>query len=81
MLNILVVESWEIVGIVSDPETPNTVLPLNKFAGVKSETAVRETVPPLVYPAGIVTVPALVEIVPLVSPLFAILPVSEPLPL
>ena len=40
--------------------------------------AARETVPPEVYPAGMVTVPALVEMVPLVDPLSAIDPETDP---
>jgi hypothetical protein len=77
---ILVVLDWLIVGSVALPLTPNIVLPLTIELATQSVTAEAaiETVPPEVYPAGIVTVPDFVLIVPLVLPLFAMLPLIEP---
>ena len=71
---------WLIVGSVALPLTPNIVLPLTIELATQSVTADAwiETVPPEVYPAGIVTVPDFVLIVPLVLPLFAMLPLIEP---
>ena len=81
MERIFVVPSCDTVGTVRLPDTPSTVFPLNRFALVRSVTAedLMDTVPPDVYPVGMDTVPDLVEISPLVEPLFAILPLTEPL--
>ena len=79
MLNIFVVPSCETVGRVRDPETPRMLFPLKMFPATQSVTFVSDTVPPDVYPAGMETVPAFVPIVPLVEPLFAIDPLTEPL--
>lgn len=80
MVSTLVVEFCDMLGKVALPLTPRMVLPLTIELATQSETADDEieTVPPEVYPAGIVTVPALVLIVPLVLPLFAMLPETDP---
>ena len=80
MLNIFVVLSCEMVGSARDPDTPRIVTPELMLLAVILDCSVEliATVPPVVYPAGIVTVPALVLIVPLVEPLFAIDPETDP---
>jgi hypothetical protein len=79
-VRILVVLDWLMLGKVALPATPRMVLPLMIEDATQSVTADAciETVPPEVYPAGIVTVPDFVEIVPLVLPLSAMLPLIEP---
>ena len=81
MLNIFVELSCEMVGSARDPATPRSVTPLLMLLAITLACSVELmlTVPPEVYPAGIVTVPALVDIVPLVLPLFAMLPLTSPL--
>lgn len=80
MLRIFVVLSWLMLGRESVPETPRILTPLLMFDAMIFACSVElmPTVPPDVYPAGIVTVPAFVLIVPLVEPLFAMLPVIDP---
>ena len=78
--NILVPESCEIVGDDRLPACPSIVTPDLIFAAIifACSASAIFTVPPEVYPAGIVTVPAFVEILPLVLPLFAMLPEMLP---
>ena len=66
------------VGVVKEPDTPSSVTPDLILPAITFACSVEliDTVPPEVYPAGIFTVPAFVEIVPLVEPLLAMLPVS-----
>ena len=78
MVNTFVVLFWLIVGITSEPDTPRMLLPFKIFPLTQSDTLVSDTVPPVVYPAGIETVPDFVPIVPLVEPLFAIDPETDP---
>ena len=81
IVKIFVVLSCEILGRERLPATPRSVTPLLILVAMTLACSVEEmlTVPPVVYPAGIVTVPALVLIVPLVEPLFAMLPLTDPL--
>ena len=80
MDRIFDVESWDTLTIAREPATPSIVLPLKILLATQSVTALdlMLTVPPEVYPEGITTVPAFVSISPLVLPLFAILPETEP---
>lgn len=80
MDRIFVVLSCEIDGSEREPATPRSVTPLLMLDAIIFACSVEliATVPPVVYPAGTVTVPAFVEIVPLVEPLLAIEPDTDP---